>query len=216
MTDQANDEADDRAGGQVDDARVSRLLAQAPSPPMPADVAARLDAVLVSENARRQARVAQDAHAVRAVPWGVVDRHAKPVLVASPAERPRWRRAAGVALVAAVSAAAIGVAGYAVSASVGLDEPSAGAPLSVQSSELAEQARAIMEARNLSAHTFSGAWRCARTVTDGRITALTPAIVDGTPALLVYTSVRGQNWVTVVTGCPEPGALARESVRLAD
>ncbi len=86
--------------------------------------------------------------------------------------------------------------------------------MQVQSADLAEQAQAIAAARNLSAHTFSGAWRCAREVTDGRITGLTPAVVDGTPSLLVYTRTRGENWVTVVTGCPDPGALARRSVRL--
>jgi hypothetical protein len=31
--------------------------------------------------------------------------------------------------------------------------------------------------------------RCAHTVTDGRITGITPALVDGAPALLVYTSL---------------------------
>lgn len=115
---------------------------------------------------------------------------------------------------AAVTAAAVGLASYTLAATAGLNEPVANSIVRVSSSDLAAEAGAIAAARDLSAHTFSGAWRCARGVTDGRITGLTPAVVDGTPALLVYTRTRGENWVTVVTGCPEPGALARESVRL--
>ena len=196
-----------------DEGRVSRALADTPSVAMPADVEARLAGVLASESARRGTR----SHAGGPEgdrPPGSVERTAKPVL-STPVQPARWRRAVGVVLVAAVSAAAIGAAGYTLSSAVGLNEPSASSPLQVQSAELADQARTIENSRNLSAHTFSGAWRCARAVTSGRITGLTPAVVDGTPALLVYTRVRGEDWVTVVTGCPEPGALARESVRLS-
>lgn len=194
---------------------VSRALADAPPATMPAGVEARLSAVLAAEAARRDARTDRiRPPGVPASPVGRTDHTAKPVLV-TPVEPARWRRAFGVVLVAAVSAAAIGAAGYTLSSVAGLNEPSAASPLQVQSAELAEQARTIENSRNLSAHTFSGAWRCARTVTSGRITGLTPAVVDGTPALLVYTRVRGADWVTVVTGCPEPGALARESVRLS-
>ncbi len=196
-----------------DPSRVSRALAGAPPATMPADVEARLAGVLVSESARREARTDTGGpEGDRPPSW--VQHTAKPVLI-TPAPSPRWGRAVGAVLVAAVSAAAVGAAGYTLSAVAGLNEPLAASPLQVQSAELAEQARAIEEARSLSAHTFSGAWRCARTVTSGRITGLTPAVVDGTPALLVYTRVRGEPWVTVVTGCPEPGALARESVRLS-
>ena len=208
MTDQ-NREPDRVDPEPAEAAQVSRQLAGAPVPPMPPDVAARLDAVLTQESARRNAQVSGTAGT-----GGLVDRGTKPFLLSPDTRPPARGRAAGVVLVAAVSAAAVGAAGYALSASAGLNEPSAVAPFQVQSSELADQAREIASTRDLSAHTFSGAWRCARTVTSGRITALTPASVDGTPALLVYTRVRGESWVTVVTGCPQPGALARESVRL--
>lgn len=191
-----------------DDAeRVRRLLAAAPSPTMPPEVAARLDAAVAAESGRRSA--------TRAVK-GDYPTGGRPVLITeSVPPAARWRRPVAAALVAAVTAAAVGIAGYTLSATAGLNEPVAGSVLQVRSSELAEQARAIAGARNLSAHTFSGAWRCARTVTDGRIVGLTPAVVDGTPSLLVYTRTRGENWVTVVTGCPDPGALARSSVRLS-
>lgn len=194
---------------------VRRALADAAPATMPADVEARLAGVLAAETARREARTGQIGPVPgTVVPFGPAGYPPKPILV-TPVEPARWRRAAGVVLVAAVSAAAIGAAGYTLSSAAGLNEPSAASPLQVQSAELAEQARSIENSRNLSAHTFSGAWRCARTVTAGRITGLTPAVVDGTPALLVYARVRGEDWVTVVTGCPEPGALARESVRLS-
>jgi hypothetical protein len=218
--------------------RVRRLLAGAPTPTMPPEVAARLDAALAEESRRRteqqQAKggfveggaiaaglvddtsapdVAANAPTTRAVRPGTGPTPA--LLVADPPAGARWRRPVALALVAGVTAGAVGLAGYTLAATAGLNEPVANSILQVQSSDLADQARAIAAARNLSAHTFSGAWRCARDVTDGRITGLTPAVVDGSPALLVYTSARGEKWVTVVTGCPAPGALARESVRLS-
>lgn len=187
--------------------RVRRLLAGAPSSRMPPEVAARLDGVLAEESRRRseQRRVKGD--------FGV--RPARPLLVTDPVPAaPRWRRPAAVALVAAVTAASVGVAGYTLSAAAGLNEPVAGSAVTVRSADLAADARAVLAARDLSAHTFSGAWRCARTVTDGRITGLTRAVVDGNPALLVYTRTQGADWVTVVTGCPGPAAVAQNSVRL--
>lgn len=204
-----------------DPERVRRLLAAAPPPTMPPEFAARLAAVLGAESRRRSET--QDVKG--GYPYGgprrdglpyPTDRPERPVLITETVPSgPRWHRPAAVALVAAVTTAAVGVAGYTLSATAGLNEPVANSILQVQSSDLAEQARAIAAARNLSAHTFSGAWRCARGVTDGRIVGLTPAVVDGTPALLVYTRTRGQSWVTVVTGCPDPGALARTSARLS-
>ena len=203
-----------------DPERVRRLLAAGPRPTMPPEVAARLDAVLAAETARRiesgQLKGGYpDAGPAPADFATLSGRSTRPVLVTgSVPAGPRWRRPAATALVAAVTAAAVGIAGYTLSATAGLNEPVAGSIVQVQSADLAAQAQAIAAARNLSAHTFSGAWRCARAVTDGRITGLTPAVVDGTPSLLVYTRIRGESWVTVVTGCPDPDALARESVRL--
>jgi hypothetical protein len=206
--------------------RVSDVLAAAPPAKMPAEVSARLDAVLAVEASARETRARetraremretkQEFAEAPAESIGLVDRTAKPSLQQAPPVGPqRWRRAAGVVLISAASAAAIGAAGYALSNAAGLNEPNAAAPVYVESSQLAEQARAIEDSGELSAHTFSGAWRCARTVTSGRITGLTPAVVDGSPALLVYTQQSGATWVTVVTGCPRPGALAQEPVRL--
>lgn len=218
-------------GAGTDDAdRVRRLLAAAPGPEMPTDVAQRLDAVLAAESRRRSeiqrakqgfdvsARASgEDAeHEVGAgLPRSILPRSARPLLATEPAPTgPRWRHTAAVALVVAVTTAAVGVAGYTLSATAGLNEPVSGTTLQLQSSELAQQAEAIVAGRNLSAHTFSLAWRCAREVTNGRITGLTRAVVDGNPALLVYTRTSGENWVTVVSGCPGPQAQAGETVRL--
>ena len=57
MTDQ-NSEPDRADPEPAEAAQVSRQLARAPVPPMPPDVAARLDAVLAQESARRNARTA--------------------------------------------------------------------------------------------------------------------------------------------------------------
>ena len=230
-------------GAGTDDAdRVRRLLAAAPGPEMPTDVAQRLDAVLAAESRRRSEiqrakqgfdgpgrdRGVDDPGRDRGVddterdvavgtglPGSILPRPPRPLLVTEPpAAGRRWRHPAAVALVVAVTTAAVGVAGYTLSATAGLNEPVSGTTLRLQSSELAQQAEAIVAGRNLSAHTFSLAWRCAREVTDGRITGLTRAVVDGNPSLLVYTRTSGENWVTVVSGCPGPQAQARETVRL--
>jgi hypothetical protein len=104
--------------------------------------------------------------------------------------------------VAACAAAGIvGFAGYFVSASAGLNEPSVTAPAVVSSGRLGSQAHALQENADLSPHRFSEAWDCAREVTSGRITAITSAVVDGQPALLVYTRSGPVSQVTVVTGC---------------
>jgi hypothetical protein len=196
--------------------RVRRLLAGAPSPAMPPEVAARLDAALAAES-RRRTQTAQVKDGFRpgtttgtGLVAGLADRSE-----AAPEPRTsRWRRAAAVGLATAVTVASVGVAGYTLSAAAGLNEPATSSILRLQSADLAREAEAIASSRNLSAHLFSGAWRCARDVTDGRITGLAPVFVDGTPAMLVYTRTRGQDWVTVVTGCPGPNALARNSVQL--
>lgn len=187
------DVADDVTEEEI--AAVRSRLATEPRPVMPADVVARLQAVLRAESERRAAGT-----------LGLVNRSAKPPLD-QPSLRPagtRWLRFAGFGLAAAVFAALVGFAGYVVSASAGLNEPVASAPAQLNSRELAERAREIVERRDLDPHRFSQAWQCARRVTSGRITGLTPAVVDGSPALLVYTRSGGRTHVTVVTGCPAP------------
>ncbi|HEY5788473.1 MAG TPA: hypothetical protein VIT65_27250, partial [Microlunatus sp.] len=68
---------------------------------------------------------------------------------------------------------------------------------------LADQARALAQNRDLDPHLFSAAWRCAREVTTGRITGITPVYVAGEENYLVYTRASGRTYATLVTGCGE-------------
>ena len=73
---------------------------------------------------------------------------------------------------------------------------------------------ALQENADLSPHRFSEAWECAREVTAGRITAITSAVVDGQPALLVYTrSGEGPQvtWSPVAPWASRPPALPPRS-----
>jgi anti-sigma factor RsiW len=217
---------------------VERLLAELPAPTMPPDVAARLEAVVALEQQRRVATGPVPTGG--AVPLaGVTDltaaRHPNgyggPVTApgAGPAggtratlgafaggevARPARRHLIRTALVAAVAAVLVGFGGYVLSASVGLNEPSASAPVQISSADLAGQARRLAGGGGLSAHLFSDAWWCANRVTKGRVTGLVPAVVDGERALLVYSTDDGVRQVTIVRGCPGPGATAVKTVPL--
>lgn len=184
--------------------QVRGTLAAAPAPPMPDAVAARLADVLAAESAHRAAVAVPAARSVRPRP-----RHSLGPLAEAPPP-PWWRRLAPV-LAVAVTAAAVGLGGYVLSAAAGLNEPPlVGVALSTR--DLAGGARALQGSRDLDPHRFSDAWFCGRATTDGRITGLVRARVDGAPALLVYTRDDGTSSVTVVTGCtarlPTPRASA--------
>jgi anti-sigma factor RsiW len=185
--------------------QVSRTLAAAPDAPMPPAVAARLAATVAAESAHRSTvSVPAAARTVRPRRYslGHFDDHVPHL--------PWWRRLAP-ALGVVVAAAAVGLGGYVLSAAAGLNEPPLVAA-AVSTEDLATSARAVQTARDLDPHRFSAAWFCGRSVTDGRITGLVRARVDGTPALLVYTRDDGSAVVTVVTGCttrvPAPTASA--------
>jgi hypothetical protein len=196
---------------------VGELLAAEPSPTMPPAVAQRLEGVLAEET-RHRGMVARsdEGRPSNGRPHGgsvgAIGSHsyAKPSLGAFAVQLPRRSRPRLLASVVAACAAAgiVGFGGYVVSASAGLNEPAATAPAVVSSARLGMQARTIQENADLSPHRFSDAWECAREVTSGRITAITSAVVDGQPALLVYTRSGADSQVAVVTGCNvgEPAA----------
>ncbi|GAA1429719.1 hypothetical protein GCM10009616_12430 [Microlunatus lacustris] len=175
-------------------AQVSHTLTAAPAPTMPSAVAARLAEAVAAESAHRRSISVPAARAVRPRP-----RHSLGHFAEHPPHPPWWRRLAP-ALGAAVAAAAVGLGGYVLSAAAGLNEPPLVAA-AVSTDDLAAEARAVQAARDLDPHRFSKAWFCGRSATDGRITGLVRARVDGTPALLVYTRDDGSSLVTVVTGC---------------
>ena len=114
-----------------------------------------------------------------------------------------------MALGAAALAAVVGLGGYVLSATAGLNEPPV-LGVAVSSTDLAAEARTLEQSRDLDPHRFSDGWLCARQVTAGRITGLVRVPVDGSPALLVYTRSDGTSRVTVVRGCraAAPAAVA--------
>lgn len=186
-------------------AAVSRTLAAAPAPTMPPAVAARLADAVAAESAHRSAISVPAARTVRPRP-----RHSLGHFADRTPHPPWWRRLVPVLGVAA-TAAAVGLGGYVLSAAAGLNEPPV-VGVALSTGDLAGGARALQASRDLDPHRFSDAWFCGRATTDGRITGLVRARVDGAPALLVYTREDGTSSVTVVTGCtsrlPSPTASA--------
>jgi hypothetical protein len=172
---------------------MSDRLATTPTVTMPVTVAAQLDRVLAAERAtvlpfRRSAPLKAPASASYVKQTGVVR----------------------LMLVAAVAAAVVGFGGYVLSATAGLNEPSALSPTQVHQAALADQARTLAKSRDLDPHLFSAAWRCAREVTTGRITGITPVYVAGEESYLVYTRSGGRTYATLVTGCGDtPSAGTR-------
>ena len=191
---------------------VTRRLAAVPPPPMPAAVAARLDAVLAGEVERRGRQQTLRVAAARGedevaghVGW------TRPTLGRFGDDLPRRTlgRRLLPALAAAVAAAVVGFGAYVVSASAGLNEPPVVAAVSSRS--LGPQAGALERSTDLDPHRFSRAWQCARQATNGRIVALANSNVDGTPALLVYTRSGATTMVTVVTGCQSGRPTPKQS-----
>lgn len=165
---------------------VSGRLAALPLPTLPVTVAAQLDRVLAGEEAT-------------VLPF----RRSAPLKAPASASYVRQTGVVRLMLAAAVAAAVVGFGGYVLSASAGLNEPSALSPTQVHQAALAEQAKTLAENRNLDPHLFSAAWRCAREVTTGRITGITPVYVAGQQNYLVYTRASGRTYATLVTGCGE-------------
>jgi anti-sigma factor RsiW len=184
-------------------------LAVDPGPTaMPVTVAARLDRLLAAE---------ADAQT-----GGRGNASVTPLRPSTPLKAPAtatYVKQTGVVrlmLAAAVAAAVVGFGGYVVSASAGLNEPSALSPTQVHPNALASQAKTLAESRDLDPHLFSAAWRCARKVTTGRITGITPVYVDGDQNYLVYTRTNGVSYATLVSGCDDESPTAEHRVQLTE
>lgn len=202
---------------------VTAQLGAEPAPAMPPEVAARLQGLL-AEQSRQRSLAAPHADPTPHLPALITDARSsatrpdpRPTLGTFGADLSRrpgsgfWVRVAA----AAVAAGIVGFAGYFLSASVGLNEPPAATPAVVSSGRLGPEARSLSQHGDLSPHRFSRAWQCARDVTEGRIVAITSAVVDGQPALLVYTKNNGVQQVTVVTGCVTADPVAGPSTALS-
>jgi anti-sigma factor RsiW len=170
-------------------------------PTMPVTVAARLDRVLA---------VAADAGPATVSP----PRRLAPLKAPATATYVKQTGVVRMMLAAAVAAAVVGFGGYFLSAAAGLNEPSALSPTQVHPAALADQAKTLAESRDLDAHVFSAAWRCARQVTSGRITGITPVYLDGDQHYLVYTRAGGTTYATLVTGCDDGTPIAGGRVEL--
>ena len=182
-------------------------LAVDPDPTvMPVTVAARLDRLLAEE------ADAQSGGNASVTPL----RPSTPLKAPATATYVKQTGVVRLMLAAAVAAAVVGFGGYVVSASAGLNEPSALSPTQVHPAALASQAKTLAESRDLDAHPFSAAWRCARKVTTGRITGITPVYVDGEQNYLVYTRSNGVSYATLVSGCDDQSPTAGHRVQLTE
>jgi hypothetical protein len=198
-----------------------------PAPvPMPVTIAARLDRVLAEEASARWSGTQQapvPGNVDPALP-GALPGPERPGTV-TPLRRPPLKAPATasyvkqtgvlrIMLAAAVAAAVVGFGGYVVSATAGLNEPSALSPTQVHPEALASQAAALAASRDLDPHLFSAAWRCSRKVVSGRITGITPVYVDGQQNYLVYSRAGRITYATLVSDCGAPNPTAGRPVRL--
>jgi anti-sigma factor RsiW len=195
-------------------------LGPAPVPMMPVTVAARLDRALAAEADARLAggpavTSAETGSGPAPATVSALGRTA-PLKAPATATYVKQTGLVRMMLAAAVAAAVVGFGGYVLSASAGLNEPSATSPTQVHPTALASQARDLAQSRDLDAHPFSAAWRCARKVTAGRITGITPVYVDGAPNYLVYTRSGGITYAMLVTGCEQETPTAEHRVRLTE
>ncbi|MFT4165508.1 MAG: hypothetical protein QM650_09730 [Microlunatus sp.] len=187
--------------GKLQGAELPR--AQAPGAEMPVTVAARLDRVLAEESEPDRSNV---------LPL----RRPTPVRAPATASYVKQTGFLKLMLVAAVAASVVGFGGYVISASTGMNEPTAVSPVQVHPDGLASQATEIAEVRDVDPHLFSAAWRCARRVIDSRITGITPVYSEGEETYLVYTRVGGVKYARLLYGCSDDTPTAGPPVRLTE
>jgi len=211
----------------VDLDRVSAELgtwAEAAPRAMPVTVAARLDRVLAEETELRRSGAAAEAPTDVSTPAESLGnaatvtplRRPTPLKAPATASYVKQTGAVRIMLAAAVAAVVVGFGGYVLSATAGLNEPSALSPTLVHPDALAAQARTLADSRDLDAHPFSAAWRCARKVTTGRITGIAPVYVNGEQNYLVYTRSGGITYATLVSGCDLARPTAQPRVPLSE
>ena len=199
--------------GQVS-AELAALGADPGPATMPVTVAARLDRLLAEE--------ADSQVSGRSGEVGGGNASVRPLRPTAPLKAPAtatYVKQTGVVklmLAAAMAAAVVGFGGYVVSATAGLNEPSVLSPTQVHPDALAAQATSLAQSRDLDAHLFSAAWKCARKVTTGRITGITLVYVNGAEHHLVYTRSKGVSYATLVSGCAEESPAAGHRVRLTE
>lgn len=194
-------------------------LSSAPALDMPVTVAARLDRALAEESEARIHPVTDDqgVSADQLRDDNVVSlRQPTPLKAPATASYVKQTGFLKLMLVAAAAASVVGFGGYVISASAGMNEPTAISPVQVHPDGLASQATQLAEDRDIDRHLFSAAWRCARQVIDGRITGITPVYSDGEETYLVYTRAGGITYARLLHGCAEDAPVADAPVRLTE
>jgi anti-sigma factor RsiW len=192
-------------------AEVGTVLASAPAPAMPTDVARRLAGVVAAEQSAREVSPVlhavpgsgPDAPPVPRHPYGTRHRlhpslrrqFGEDLRRVSPGRR--W----GLPVLAAAAAALIlGFVAYVASATLGLNEPPT-VSISTSPGQLVSEAEDLRARTDVDPHRFSQAWWCARRATTGRIVGLASTTAGSEPAVLVYVRAPAGLGVQVVTGC---------------
>ena len=191
---------------------VSTILAAAPAPAMPADVARRLGAVVAAEQSAREVSPllhavpgsGPDAPPVPRHPYGTRRRlHPSLGQFGEDLRRVSPGRRWGLPVLAAAAAALIlGFVAYVASATLGLNEPPT-VSISTSPGQLVGEANDLRERTDIDPHRFSRAWWCARDATGGkgRIVGLATTASAPQPAVLVYVRSPAGLGVRIVTGC---------------
>ena len=180
----------DQLGADLDQvtAELGAMGADAGRPTMPVTVAARLDRVLAGES---DSQASGTGGGIGGDASGTPRRPATPLKAPATATYVKQTGVVRLMLAAAVAAAVVGFGGYLISASAGLNEPTALSPTQVHPMRWPPGEGPGGERATLMPHVFSAAWRCARKVTAGRITGITLVYVDGNQHYLVYTRSGG-------------------------
>ena len=189
---------------------VGTILAGAPAPTMPADVARRLGVAVAAEQTAREVSPllhavpgsGPDAPPVPRHPYGTqrrlhpsLSRFGEDLRRVSPGRR--W----GLPVLAAAAAALVlGFVAYVASATLGLNEPPA-VSISTAPGQLVTEADELRRRTDMDPHRFSQAWWCARQATGGRIVGLAATAAGSRPAVLVFVRTADGLGVQVVTGC---------------
>jgi anti-sigma factor RsiW len=216
--------------------QVTDLLAATPTPSMPDAVFAGLQETIAAEQRHREsARSRRPGTGAPVVGTGrppYVDdaghpslkgggRFPKPHIAehfteTKPSRRGLRAKFAGGAVAATLLASTAGFGGYVLSASTGADEPPTNRPIVATDPHSLASSAASAAANDLDAYRFSKAWRCARKVTDGRISGIRSAVVEGQPGYLVFLESGASRHAVFVHGCDTDTPTAGPTVALPE
>ncbi|GAB3917390.1 hypothetical protein GCM10011575_31860 [Microlunatus endophyticus] len=216
-------------------AEVQGLLADAPATSMPDDVFARLQETIEDQQRGRASEQSRHATGNHPGPSRSIGGHSpyvddlghpnirgggrfpKPNIAEHFTETKHSRRSlrtrfAGGAVAAALLASGAGFGGYVLSAASGANEPPNDQPIVATDTESLASSAASAAASDLDAYRFTKAWRCAREVTDGKITGIRSAVLKGEPGYLVFLESGPNKHAVFITGCDSGDPTAGPTV----